>query len=88
MLMGDGKHPDVLTNDYLANWSQPDMGRHSCRHHGKREKYAEIIQSHIFVPIAIETLERIKIDGQRLFDSLGERLSSVSASSYLYRSKF
>ena len=44
----------------------------------KRAKYAEIIQSHIFVLIAIETLETINMDGQRFLDSLGERLSSVS----------
>ena len=44
----------------------------------KRAKCAEIIQSHIFVPIAIETLRPINMDGQRFLDSLGERLSSVS----------
>ena len=44
----------------------------------KRAKYAEIIQSHHFVPIAIETLRPINMDGQRFLDSLGERLSSIS----------
>ena len=44
----------------------------------KTAKYAEIIQSHHFVPIAIETLGQINMDGQRFLDSLGERLSSVS----------
>ena len=43
-----------------------------------RAKYAEIIQSHHFVPIAIETLEPINMDGQRFLYSLGERLSSIS----------
>ena len=41
-------------------------------------RYAEIIQSHIFVAIAIETLAPINMDGQRFLDSLGELLSSVS----------
>ena len=45
----------------------------------KRAKFAEIIQSHIFVPIAIETLGPINMDGQRFLDSLDERLSSVSS---------
>ena len=44
----------------------------------KTATYAEIIQSHHFVPIAIETLGPINMDGQRFLDSLGERLSSVS----------
>ena len=44
----------------------------------KRAKYTEIIQSHIFVPIANETLEPINMDGQRFLDSLGEPLSFVS----------
>ena len=63
----------------------------------KRDKYAEIIHSHIFVPIAIETLGQINMDGQRFLGSLGERLSSVSGiqekphsytKDYLYLSKF
>ena len=44
----------------------------------KRANYAEIIQSHLFVPIAIETLGPINMDDQRFLNSLGERLSSVS----------
>ena len=44
----------------------------------KRAKYAEIIQSHQFVPKAIETLGPINMVGQRFLDSLGERLSSIS----------
>ena len=44
----------------------------------KRAKYVDIIQSHIFVPLAIETLGPIDMDGQRFIDSIGERFSSVS----------
>ena len=44
----------------------------------KRAKYTEIIQSHLYVPIAIETLGAINMDGQRFLDSLGEHLSSIS----------
>ena len=36
----------------------------------KRDKYAEIIQSHIFVSIAIETLGPINMDCQRFLDNL------------------
>ena len=41
----------------------------------KRAKYAEIIQSHHFVPIVIETLGPINMDGQCFLDSLDERIS-------------
>ena len=44
----------------------------------KRAKYAEIVQSHLFIPITIDTLGPINMDGYRFLDSLGERLSSVS----------
>ena len=44
----------------------------------EESKYAEIIQSHHFVPIAIETLGPINMDGQLFLDGLGERLSSIS----------
>ena len=44
----------------------------------KRAKYWEIIQSHIFISIAIKTLGPINMDDQRFLDSLGKRLSSVS----------
>ena len=43
----------------------------------KKTKYASIIQLHIFVPIAIETLVPMNTDGQRFFNSLGKCLSSV-----------
>ena len=48
------------------------------RQQQRGREYAEIIQSHHFVPIAIETLEPINMDGQRFLDSLGKRLSSIS----------
>ena len=41
-------------------------------------KYTEIIESHLYVTIAIETMGPINMDGQRFLDSLGERLSSIS----------
>ena len=43
-----------------------------------RGKYADIIQSNILVPTAMATLGPVNMDGQRLFDHLGERLSPVS----------
>ena len=44
----------------------------------KRAEYTDIIQLHIYVPIAIETMTPINKDGQRFLDSLGECLYSLS----------
>ena len=74
---------DVTVVDTLANSYTPITSVSSCEAveaaaTRKRAKYAEIIQSNHFVPIAIETLGPINMDGQRFLDSLGERLSSIS----------
>ena len=85
----------------MAKWTQSHVGRHRCEQSGQvlyanlvsdtlwsggGSSNAEIIQSHIFVPIAIVTLGPINIDrqsflnilGEHLLDRLGESLSSVS----------
>ena len=74
---------DVTVVDTLANSDTPTTSVTSCAAAEaaamrKRAKYAEIIQSHHFVSIAIETLGPTNMDGQRFLDSLGERLSSIS----------
>ena len=45
----------------------------------RRATYADIIQLHIFITVAIETLKSINMDGQCFLDSLGERFSSFSS---------
>ena len=69
---------DTLDNSYTPTTSVTSCGAAEAAATRKRAKYAEIIQSHHFVPIAIETLGPINMDGQRFLDSLGERLSSIS----------
>ena len=64
-----------------ANHVSDILGAAEAASTRKRAKYAEIIQSHHFVPIAIETLEPINMDSQRFLDSLGELLSSISGDS-------
>ena len=79
------KTSDGLTLVLWLSW-QPDMGRHSCKQVGQlvhanrisEQSVSTTFSRTIFVPITIDTLGPIKIDGQRLFDSLRERLSSVS----------
>ena len=69
---------DTLANSYTPITSATSCGAAEAAATRKRAKYAEIIQSHHFVPIAIETLGPSNMDGQRFLDSLGERLSSIS----------
>ena len=69
---------DTMVNSYTPTTSVTSCGAAEAAATRKRAKYAEIIQSHHFVPIAIDTLGTINMDGQHLLDSLGERLSSIS----------
>ena len=69
---------DILASSYMPTTSMTPCGAAEAAAKRKRAKYAKIIQSHLFIPIAIETLGPINMDGQRFLDSLGERLSSVS----------
>ena len=87
---------DTLASSYMPTTSVTPCGVEEAAAKWKRTKYAEIIQSHIFVPIAIETLGPINMNDQCFLDSLGERLSPVSGDpretfytkDYLYLSKF
>ena len=69
---------DTLASSYTPTTSVTPCGAAEVAATRKRAKYAQITQSHLFVPIVIETLGPINMDGQRFLDSLGERLSSVS----------
>ena len=69
---------DTLASSYTPMTSVTPCEAAEAAATRKRAKYAEIIQSHIFVPIAIETLGPINMGDQRFLDSLGECLSSVS----------
>ena len=55
----------------------------------KRSKYAAIALTHIFVPVAVETLGPVKIEGLPFLDQIGDRLSAVTRdpheSSFLYQ---
>ena len=69
---------DTLVISYRPTTSVTPCGAAEAAATRKRAKYAEIIQSHLFVSKAIKTLGPINMDGQRFLDSLGERLSFVS----------
>ena len=70
---------DTLTSSYTPTTSVTPCGGAEASATRKRAKYAEIIQSHLYVPIASGTPGPVNMDGQRFLDSLGELLSSVSS---------
>ena len=72
---------DTLTSSYTSKTSVTPCGAAEAAATRNRTKYAEIIQSHLFVPIAIDTLGPTNMDGQRFLDTLGELLSFVSGDS-------
>ena len=80
---------DILASSYTPITSVTHCGAAEAAATRKIAKYAQIIQSHYCVPIAIETLVPINMDGQRFLDSLGERFSSVFSdpreSTFLYQ---
>ena len=43
----------------------------------KRSKYGAITLTHIFVPVAVETLEPVNAEVLRFLDRIGDRLSAV-----------
>ena len=83
---------DTLASSYTPTTSVTSCGAAEAAATRTRAKYAEIIQSHHFVPIAINTLGPINMDGQRFLDSLCERLSSFSGdareTTFLYQRLF
>ena len=56
---------DTLDSSYTPTMSVTPGGAAKAAATRRSPKYAEIIQSHLFVPIAIETLGPIIVDGQR-----------------------
>ena len=59
---------DTLASSYTPKTSMTPCGAAEAVATRKRATYAEITQSHLFVPIAIETLEPIYMDGLHLID--------------------
>ena len=69
---------DILANSYMPTTSVTPCGAAEADALQKKTKYANIIQSYIFIRIAIKTLGPINIESQHSFDRLGESLSSIS----------
>ena len=69
---------DTLAPSYVAVSAQVTGSAAQAAVERKVSKYASLPASHLFVPIAIETLEPINETGQSFLSELGRRLSTIS----------
>jgi hypothetical protein len=88
-LTWDVTGPDTLANSHLAATSSEAGAAAESASRLKTLKYSEILTTHDFVAIAVESLGPINRDGQGFIDSLGLRLSSATGDprerSFLYQ---
>jgi hypothetical protein len=77
-LAWDATAPDTLACSYLPNTSISAGAAAEGAAVNKIAKYQDIIRSHIFVPLAIESMGTINKDGLAFIHEIGRRLSSVT----------
>ena len=70
--------PDTLTRSYVAETSQSAGAAAESAARKKATKYGDITRSHIFVPVAVESLGPINSSGVDFLSTLGKRLSDKS----------
>lgn len=69
---------DTLADSYIASTSISAGGAASAAAIRKTAKYAAITASHIFMPVAVETLGPVNPDALHFMSELGRRLSSIT----------
>ena len=69
---------DILATSYLASTSSHTGLAAEAAAIRIKTKYAAITRTHIFVPVAVETLGPINADDLSFLEQIGDRLSSVT----------
>ena len=77
-LAWDATVADTLAPSYVAICAQVTGSAAQAAAERKVSKYAGLSASHLFVPIAIETLGPINEAGHSFLSELGRRLSTIS----------
>ena len=77
-LSWDVTAPDTLSQSHLAGCSVEAGSAAEAAARLKVAKYADILRTHDFVPIAVETMGPINKDGLKFIDSLGHKLTLIS----------
>ena len=87
--MWDVTVADTLATSHLPATSQQAGGAAESASDRKQVKYTELSKSHIFVPIACETLGPISVGAVEFLSELGRRITLVTGdpreTSYLFQ---
>ena len=88
-LTWDATVMNSLASSYLSATSSLPGSAAEAAAVRERSKYAAITLTHVFVPVAVETLRHVNAEGLRFLDQIGDRLSAVIGypreSSFLYQ---
>ena len=74
----DFTSPDTLANSHLQFTSTVPGSAAERAARGKEQKYTSLQTSHIFIPVAIESLGSWNAEGEQLVKDLGRRLTAVT----------
>src|SRR6267154_2302892 len=74
----DATTPDTFAQSHLASTSQVAGAASASAARLKSNKYAELLQTHIFVPVAIETMGTWNQDGLDWVKEIGRRITRVT----------
>jgi hypothetical protein len=77
-LTWDATSPDTLARSYLRDTSTTAGAAAESAASKKMSKYLEITISHIFVPVAVESLGPMNKDGHNFLQEVGRRLSCTT----------
>ena len=77
-LTWDATVVDSLASSYLSAISSLPGSAAETAVVRKRSKYATITLTHIFVPVAVESLGPVNAEGLRFLNQIGDRLSAVT----------
>ena len=72
----DATVSDTLATSYLATTSEEAGSAAEAAATRKEAKYLQIVGSHIFVPVAVETMGPINCKGSAFLTELGRRISA------------
>ena len=74
----DFTSPDTLAASHLSQTSTQAGSAAERAGRLKEQKYSSLLTSHVFIPVAVETLGAWNDEGERLIRELGRRLTAVT----------
>ena len=77
-MLWDATSPDTLAASHVAKTSKQAGAAAECAANMKVDKYRELTTKYIFIPVAVETLGPINVDGENFLTNLGRRIEQVT----------